>query len=260
MTRAQLGLLPPRSISTRIKPTHLTAHWTGPSPNLRSEAQAASIWRGFQRYHLSKGWADIAYNWGITPGGTILEGRGYNRRSAANGTNTGNSNSYAACYLGGEGDPLTDAAKHAFRDIAARAGVPLDRVHNQWKSTACPGAALTQWVVHEHAAIAQTPPPPPADIDWAALRRLAATALRAPLGDQPTIKAGSPALRIALLQQVLNLITGTNLAVDGKWGPATETAVRNFQKFFALVDDGIFGPQSRFVACVVLDRIKAGAL
>ena len=181
-------------------------------------------------------------------------------RSAANGTNTGNATSYATCYIAGVGDPLTPEAKAAFLEEARRLGVPLDRSHRQWKSTGCPGDELAAWVAAGAPGPAAPPPPPPSDIDWAAVRRMAATALRGPLGDQPTIKASSPALRIALLQQVLNLITNAGLQVDGIWGNATETAVRNFQKFFGLVDDGIFGPRSRFVAAVILDRIKAGEL
>lgn len=98
----------------------------------------------------------------------------------------------------------------------------------------------------------------PRVVDWAAVRRLAAYTVRRSIGDQPVINGNSPALRVALLQQALNVATGAGLEIDGKWGPATDASLRNFQKFFGLQVDGVFGARSRFVMAVVLDKIAAG--
>lgn len=48
----------------------------------------------------------------------------------------------------------------------------------------------------------------------------------------------------ALIQQKLNDVAGTNLAVDGIYGPATFEAVKRFQQFFGANVDGIVGKQT----------------
>lgn len=48
----------------------------------------------------------------------------------------------------------------------------------------------------------------------------------------------------ALLNQLPDQIVPGKLLVDGVFGPLTRTAVRNFQKYFGLVRDGIVGPKT----------------
>lgn len=59
---------------------------------------------------------------------------------------------------------------------------------------------------------------------------------------EPLLRTGSSGVAVELLQKYLNAITGAGLAVDGAWGPKTQTAVLNFQRFFHLATDGIVGP------------------
>jgi hypothetical protein len=56
-----------------------------------------------------------------------------------------------------------------------------------------------------------------------------------------TLRRGSSGPKVEALQRALNA-RGASLAVDGAFGPATETAVRNFQRANGLVADGIAGP------------------
>jgi peptidoglycan hydrolase-like protein with peptidoglycan-binding domain len=46
------------------------------------------------------------------------------------------------------------------------------------------------------------------------------------------------------LQDALNRCYGQGLVADGDFGPATEAAVRNVQRFHGLPVDGDFGPQT----------------
>lgn len=63
--------------------------------------------RGIQRYHqVTKGWADIAYNWAFATTGEILQGRGWGVKSAATGVE--NSHSVAFVFLGGDKEGRDD--------------------------------------------------------------------------------------------------------------------------------------------------------
>lgn len=164
LTRGEWGARAPRRPAGNINSGGITAHYGGPTPWSgpidRSSAEAfhrtadhnrcATIVRAWQAFHMApapagQGWNDIAYNFCFCPHGTIYECRGDGKRSGANGTNRGNDQSEAGCYIGGVGDPLTPQAKQAALDQAARYGQPLRWVHQDWKSTACPGDEIVQW-------------------------------------------------------------------------------------------------------------------
>lgn len=108
--------------------------------------------RSIQAYHMdTKGWADIAYNWVVCPHGYVFEGRGWGKRSAANGANGCNSVYHAVCYLGGDGDPFTDQAKAGFNACRAEWARIYGRSpevvpHSACVSTACPGNVIRQWI------------------------------------------------------------------------------------------------------------------
>lgn len=150
VSRADAGLVPPRSVSHNTAPDGLTAHYMGGSPwqgPNRSHDRCPTIWRGIQAGHMADPRAaDIYYNSGVCPHGVRFEGRGPGVRTGANGTNDANYRSPAVCYLAGQGDELTDAAKRAFADEVARFDLPLVYVHRQWYATACPGDPLADWV------------------------------------------------------------------------------------------------------------------
>lgn len=60
----------------------------------------------------------------------------------------------------------------------------------------------------------------------------------------PMIRRGSEGLHVKSLQAELNVKASQGLAVDGDFGPATDTATKNFQRFFGLTVDGIAGPKT----------------
>jgi hypothetical protein len=162
VTRAEWGARPPDS-TTGLSVDTDTDHWGGPGFGAAfPHSSCATKVRAWQNFHMdSRGWTDIAYNAVACPHGYLFEGRGRGRRSAANGTNDGNSGSYATCYLGGEGDVFTDDAKRAMRasgNWLTRAG-SRRLGHRDWKSTACPGDTIYGWV-HAGQPISVTIPPP----------------------------------------------------------------------------------------------------
>lgn len=66
----------------------------------------------------------------------------------------------------------------------------------------------------------------------------------APSNTRPTLRLGSTGTAVKELQYMLNAVTGSRLTGDGNFGPATYTAVVNFQRVFKLVADGIVGPKT----------------
>lgn len=141
-----------------------TLHWEGPHMGAFPHSACDDKVRSIQAFHRdTRDWADIAYNALVCPHGYTYEGRGLWTMSAANGNSEDNGDWYAICYIGGEGDPFTDAAKDGFfeavRWFRTEGGAP-DRVngHRDHKSTACPGDVIYRWL---HATDFTPPPPPP---------------------------------------------------------------------------------------------------
>lgn len=60
-----------------------------------------------------------------------------------------------------------------------------------------------------------------------------------------TLKRGSAGAQVKRLQKCLNRIMKAGLALDESFGPATEKAVRAFQKKYGLAVDGSAGPKTR---------------
>jgi peptidoglycan hydrolase-like protein with peptidoglycan-binding domain len=59
---------------------------------------------------------------------------------------------------------------------------------------------------------------------------------------QPTISVGATGDAVRRLQRALRRTPNPSLVVDGVFGPATETAVKQFQQGAGLVVDGTVGP------------------
>ncbi len=61
-------------------------------------------------------------------------------------------------------------------------------------------------------------------------------------GDQPTIRNGSTGTAVRRLQRSLTAALGRTVIIDSQFGPATETAAKDYQRTRALVVDGVVGP------------------
>lgn len=60
---------------------------------------------------------------------------------------------------------------------------------------------------------------------------------------QPVLKRGSTGQEVVKLQYILNELLGCGLIIDGKYGPATEAAVKRYQSTrVGLAVDGKYGP------------------
>lgn len=59
-----------------------------------------------------------------------------------------------------------------------------------------------------------------------------------------TLKSGQDSNQVKILQRSLNAFLGSGLTVDGKFGPATQTAVKKYQSSRGLSADGVVGAKT----------------
>ena len=75
----------------------------------------------------------------------------------------------------------------------------------------------------------------------------------------PTLRRGSTGPAVKSLQCALVRLGNSALGIDGRFGPATELAVRQFQKFSGLGFDGIVGPNTKGALALALGGKKKKA-
>ncbi|WP_143662161.1 peptidoglycan-binding domain-containing protein, partial [Streptomyces glaucescens] len=150
--------------------------------------------------------------------------------TAAQGTTQGNDDWYAVCALtGGSGSSydtitagLIDAIRHGINRLRVSGGAAQAITgHRDHHATACPGALYSR-VLSGEVNPGGGPLPHPG------------VSFRQP----PTFVHAS----VATWQYRMNSAHGYSLAVDGQYGPGSDSACRSFQSRRGLSVDGVVGP------------------
>lgn len=171
VTRAQWRARPRGSgAATPFDPLGVCVHWEGagwtwPWDHSTCDDKVRSI----QAYHMDvRHWSDIAYSELACPHGYVFEGRGLNRRPAANGSFDANTDWYAVQCMWGTGSgsaptALLTACRDAIDYCRSQGGAgPQLRGHRDLKQTDCPGDQLYAWV--RNGAPRPNQPPPEDDM------------------------------------------------------------------------------------------------
>jgi len=156
LTRAECGLRTP-TCHTEL-PTRdikgIAIHYTAAYSDEFGDAKAR--WRAVQAFHMSPAagggegpWCDVAYNFGFRDD-LVLTGRGWNRRSAGQGTNEGNDHYIAFCYLGTDKLGRRDISPLEVKTMTQFISLAEDhyrkelvvKPHSAFHSTECPGDEL----------------------------------------------------------------------------------------------------------------------
>jgi len=151
LSRAELGLRDPRSISRNIDPSRggVMGHWGGGPQRITTLDAAVGRWQAWQWQHMAPGGlgtqngaVDVGYNLGFWDK-YVFAGRGQGVRSGANGTNDANFRFVSAVWIGGSGETPTDQDKFTFVHIVQMlrdngAGLEV-KPHSLVRPTACPG-------------------------------------------------------------------------------------------------------------------------
>lgn len=239
VSRSAWGARAPSSRNGNITPQNggVTVHHVDAVKVARSShSECAGQVRGIQNHHMDGNqWADIAYSYLTCVHGYVFEGRGPGQRTAANGTNPGNQNWYAVCGLTGgtanDYDTITDELIDAFHwaistlRSSGNAAGGINR-HMDHLATACPGnlSAYVQDGSMEPGDGGGGPPP------WPGVY----------FQQPPVFNHAS----VGSWQSRMNSAHGYSLGVDSAYGPASESACRDFQGKQGLGVDGVVGPDT----------------
>lgn len=176
ISRAAWGAKPPTQVDrTFTKDEGIVVHYTATdSARLTKHwPDCYESWRSHQRYHqVTKGWWDLAYNFGVCPHGFVFEGRGWDAQNGAN--RPLNDKTLSICFDGDGNDVPIGPVVRSFKDLIDRAVVKgwdrqvrghgeLPRANTTIPGTACPGSAIKAGMLPELKAYVRsgTPPTPP---------------------------------------------------------------------------------------------------
>jgi len=258
VTRAEAGLRSPRSVSYNVDPDRggVAVHYGGNGGPPSDHDGCLKRWKAWQNFHMgSRGWVDIAYNFGYCNHGYAFAGRGFGVRSAAQGTNDGNQRYLAAVWIGGGNAKPTDDALNALEwiisQVRAHGGGDEVRPHRSFHSTSCPGDFLAAFAndLNGKAIGGSRPPTKPSRSDT---RTSKAPAFPLPSGWYFGPKSGPKESVSGYYSHRSNLRTwqqqmrnrGWTIGVDGLYGPETAGVVKSFQKEKGLSVDGLIGPKT----------------
>jgi len=246
--RSEWGAAPSKGAYSNwsVSPRDLVVHYVGGSGDIgiHSHADCPAHIRSVQAYEQGHGYIDIAYNLVLCPHGVVYEARGLGHAGAANGPRT-NGSKPSVLYLSNN-TALTPEALGALHTLWAEHG-PALYGHREVNSTSCPGDPIFGQVVAMRSGAIQPPAPPtPPNAPAPGLYALAQAihALDEKIKAAPTLRKGDRGAHVSDLQFALSLL-GQTVAIDGSFGPQTDTAVRNVQRFWKLGVDGIVGPQTK---------------
>lgn len=235
--------------------------------------------RNIQNQHMDKnGWADAGYNYAVDHYGVIWEIRG----ALVVGAHCPNHNtrSIGVVYLGDGRFEFSSAAKKAIRQLfewAKQQKHMSEKVHSDFRATACPGDLPRNWVragmpLDDVPTPTPPPPPPPAPVDhekerirqlqghigtatdgiWGPNTEAACTANMLgwsdyvrKLGYRGPLPGNLKHSLVAWVQTQVNRKCGMGLKVDGWTGPATNHGIVHCLK----QQDGLCGPKGFREAC-----------
>lgn len=208
-----------------LRPDHIWFAWWNDRADTDTGSYApAEYWADHQRIHQYAG--EVPESWG----GVRLAGIDRNYLDVGSGTPlpcdsvgldftayprldtgaTGNAVKAAQCLLADAGTLPADTDPSGTFDEAT---VAATRAFQQARGLSATG------VVESHT--------------WTALLST---------GDTPTLRQGSAGLAVRRLQRALTAALGSPLAIDGAFGPITDSAVRSYQSSRGLGVDGVVGP------------------
>lgn len=243
ITRNEWGAAPAKRVipMSNDEVDAIFIHWNG----LRITLLKGFLARAIQRFHLSREFLDVAYNFLFDRKGNGMVGRGYGVQDGATSPRWAG-RSYSIFAGIGQGQKpsvkLLRAIKAQVEEIRGEVGRNIPAYpHSFAYPTSCCGPDLTPWVYNGM----------PIETDAKPSKKIKPTDLL-----QPVLPAlGSATLsrddwrnrlpwrkrRVNAMQRALGYL-GYGLVGTGPWGPATDRALLQFAKDHKLVTQSYSGP------------------
>ncbi|GAB3558253.1 N-acetyl-anhydromuramyl-L-alanine amidase AmpD [Actinopolyspora lacussalsi] len=238
------GARPPRSepvVLARPARKIIVHHTATPNSTDYSRAHAFELARSIQDYHMDhNGWIDTGQHFTLSRGGHVTEGRHHSltafdgggshvvsahtrgqNRLAVGIENEGTYNSVA--FPSTQYDKLVELCVA----LCSSYGIEPYEIygHRDFNATDCPGDRLYALLGQLRADVAASVGGDPTGVSW------------------PLLRPGDEGERVRMLQHLLNE-HGAALTTDGIYGPATESAVGDFQRSTGAIVDGLAGNQT----------------
>lgn len=259
----------PRSFAADIR-IHTTAEWGAKAPDWQSGTitgspkkivvhhmasknvsdtsldAAYSIAKWCQDLHMGQGWGDSGQHFSISRGGHIMEARHGSLAAAQDGSYYvegihaagANKDTIGIENEGTYTDELPpqelwDSLVELIAYLCTQYGLDATAIvgHRDCTATACPGDQLYGQLDQLRSEVDQAlggdgnVPAPEPEAEW------------------PTLRNGSEGDAVKTAQRLLRH-REVEVEADGKFGPATEKAIVDFQKGQDLTADGVVGPQT----------------
>lgn len=199
-------------------------------------------------WHVAHGWSDVGYNIFVHGDGSKEAGRSLELTPAAQaGHNTGTI--AIVCHgLATFSQAQMDAVQDLCMEIdAAYDGKVTFHGHCEVAAKSCP--------VYDYRTLLRLDPH--GRLGLGVVKGAYAADADVPVDITRTLKRGSTGDDVRWLQSLLRIHCGATIVADGDFGPATEAAVRDFQRANHLDPDGKYGPLSREAMGEVMDRAGA---
>jgi len=192
------------------------------------------------KYHRdSKGWSGIGYNYFVTFDGRIQEGRG--RNQGAHTLGGWNTKSLGVSFQGDFSkqlmtDEQVDSGAELIASLIRNEGLGINDVvgHGDLWNTACPGKNFRMTALKNTILNELNP-----NTEKEMVKML--------------LKIGDRSPDVKKLQENLNKLGHNARTADGIFGPATDKALKSFQRATGIAVDGIAGPQT-FAKITALTR------
>lgn len=190
------------------------------------------------RWHLQNGWVGIGYNFFVRKDGSVYRGRPENAVGAH--TEGYNSISIGVCFEGNfDVEQMGEVQKKAGQELLGylKGKYPGAKVmrHLNYDATACPGKYFPFAEIAGGNAGGSVPAPAESSKNEA--EEVCEVTV-------PVLGRGDESGYVRTMQILLNKYNAAGLVEDGDFGPATDSAVRAYQKDRGLDVDGLVGAKT----------------
>ncbi|SDP12842.1 Peptidoglycan-binding (PGRP) domain of peptidoglycan hydrolases-containing protein [Actinopolyspora xinjiangensis] len=238
------GARPPRNelvLLSRPARKIIVHHTATPNSTDHSRAHAFELARSIQDHHMDhNGWTDTGQHFTLSRGGHITEGRHHSLAAFRDG-----GRHVVSAHTSGQNRLAVGIENEGTYDNVAFPSTQYDELVGLC-SALCTAYAIEPYEIYGHRDFNATGCP--GDRLYALLGQLR-TDVAASVGGDPTgvswplLRSGDEDERVRVLQYLLNE-HGATLTTDGIYGPATEGAVRDFQRSTGAIVDGLAGNQT----------------